>query len=601
MKFQPRSLQQRTLIYTLLPTLTLLVALSFFGFIFVRDLLIKQWGESVVLSLQRSAELIETKLQDPKRLLSMLEQGDDSDVDHRFLSHIIEEVKKLDGVVEVTTEWPEQFEGDLGRGQRVSQGPKKRGKIFIQRFQVSSPKFDNRVNNQTISLISELTGAEDKPVGHIEVIVSFTTLVDQVINATWWKNNKAFIIDGEYNVLMTTGGKADLEDYFPMRAFGTMSKLEEDTLDALKMSNSGTVLGPGIPPEEISGFYRLSEVPWTLVVTAPGKKVLAPIIQFRRNYMISLAVCICLIMIFIRLSMNQITSGIKRVSGMSNDLANGNFGPPLEVTTQDEVGELTANFNKMTHHLQQRLELKKNIDLAKEVQQNLLPVKGFSSKEVKVYGKTLYCDETGGDYYDILQFDKRDNRVGVVVGDVVGHGVAASLLMTTVRALVRSGYNQSRNPGTIISDVNVLLYQDTEASGSFVTLFYLEFDHSTRVLHWVRAGHDPAMMINCDTKELSELKGDGIALGVDPDWRFESNEISVRDEAHVVLICSDGVFEATNEYGEQFSRNRVQQLFLSRANSKPEIIINFIIDEIQSFTNEAPLTDDITLTIVKIE
>ena len=96
-----------------------------------------------------------------------------------------------------------------------------------------------------------------------------------------------------------------LEDYFPMRAFGTVNDLEKETLAAMQEKNFGTIFGPGSPPKEISGFYRLTEAPWTMVIMAPGEKVLQPIIRFKLFYILTFTVCILLILFFIRQATNR--------------------------------------------------------------------------------------------------------------------------------------------------------------------------------------------------------------------------------------------------------------------------------------------------------
>lgn len=601
MRFQPKSLQQRTFIYAIVPTFILLAALSLIGFLFFRNLLINQWGETAVSRLGRSADFIEAQLAEPKQLLWLLQNGDNSSVNRKLIDHVVTQIRELDIVADVVVDWPERPEVENPLDSPADIPPHKMGRrIQLGRFDISSPRYDDRVNNRTISLISEFRGMNDETVGNVEVVIAFDDLLDHVVNAPWWTTDKAYLLDGSYNVLITTGDNSDLEDNYPMRRYGSVNQLEQRTLEAIESSNSGTVLGPGIPPEEISGFYRLKQVPWTLVVTAPGKKVLAPIITFRRYYMISLAVCIGLILLFIRLSMNRVTEGIEQVSRASNDLASGKFGPVLEVKTRDEIGELTENFNQMTSQLKQRLELKKNIDLAREVQQSLLPQKGLKRSGIDLSGTTLYCDETGGDYFDILESTIEEGKTGVVVGDVVGHGIGAALLMTTVRALVRSSFRQSTTPEQMMDNVNRLLYQDTEISGSFVTLFYLDIDPSSKVVHWVRAGHDPAFVINCHTGEFSELKGKGVALGVDPEWKYSCNELSLGEEPHVVLICSDGIFEATNKSGEVFGKQRVCDLFTRITDVNSDKAVDLIIEEIQSFVEGAALDDDITVAVLRI-
>ena len=606
---QPKSLQQRTLLFTILPTFILLIALSLIEFLFVRNVLLDQWGETIVSRLARSADQIENKLQEPKELLSLLQDDKNQSPNRQLINKIAAQIRKFEIVEDVIIEWPVGdviIEWPAGYGPRGLANtpyevlPDHGGRRFqFGRFDISSPKYDERVKHRAISLISEFKGMGDETIGTIEVIVSFDALLDPVVNASWWKTNKAYLLDGSYNVLITTGDSTDLEDNYPMRRYGTVNEFEQATLQAIESNHSGTVLGSGIPPEEVSGFYRLAQVPWTLVVTAPGRKVLEPIIVLLRYYLILLIIIIALILVFMRVAMNRVTEGIKQVSQASNDLASGIFGPPLEVATRDEIGELTDNFNKMARQLRHRLELKENIDLAREVQQSLLPQKGLKINGFDISGATMYCDETGGDYFDILESDKDKSKIGVVVGDVVGHGVGAALLMTTVRALVRSSFQQTGPLEERMNGINRLLYQDTSAASNFVTLFYLELDRAAKSMRWVRAGHDPALVINCRTREITELMGEGVALGADLDWKFSCSELPLSEDPQVILICSDGVFEATNESGESFGKQRVYQLLQGITGLESEKAVNRIIGEIQSFIRATSLDDDITVVVLK--
>ena len=600
MWFQPKSLQQRTLLYTILPTFVLLISLSLIEFLFVRNVLINQWGETIVSRLARAADQIENKLLEPKKLLMLLQNDEHQPPNRDLINKIADQIRKIDVVEDVIISWPDRYTSSGSKNTAYVVLPDHKNKRFqFGRFDISSPKYDERVKYRTISLISEFKGMDDETIGTIEVIVSFDDLLDPLLQASWWTTNKAYLLDGSYDVLITTGDSRDLEDDYPMRRYGTINEFEMATLVAIESTSSGTVLGSGFPPEEVSGFYRLSQVPWTLLVTAPGGKVLEPIIIMLLYYLILLLVFTALILIVMRIAMDRLTAGIKQVSRASNDLASGIFGPPLEVTTRDEIGELTENFNQMAQQLKHRLELKENIDLAREVQQSLLPKKGLKVDGLDISGATMYCDETGGDYFDILESVENKDKIGVVVGDVVGHGVSAALLMTTVRALVRSGFQQSGPLAERMNKVNRLLFQDTAASSNFVTLFYLELEQAAKSLHWVRAGHEPAFMINCRTREITEMMGEGVALGVDPDWKFSCTELPLSEEPQVILICSDGVFEATNEFGESFGRQRIYQLLESITELESEKAVNRIIGEIQSFVKATSLADDITVVVLR--
>ena len=600
MIFQPRSLQQRTLFFILVPTLLLLLTLSIGGFIFVWNILLDQWGETAVSKLQRTAHLIDMELRKPKDLLLLLRSSDDAEVTHQIFTHIVQQIKELEGVVGVNVDWPEnEFSEKTVAGMGM---PSEMGMMRgyrLEHFEIGTPRYNNQLKNRTVSLISDVNDKDDNTVGRVEVVISFDKLISQVINAPWWKSNKAYLLDSAGNVLVSTALKMNLEDYFPMRTFGTTNSLEKDTLSAMKDKKFGTVFGPGSPPEEISGFYHLTEAPWTIVIMARGAEVMQPIIRFKVFYILTLTVCILCILIFIRQSTNKVTIRIKGVSAAADDLAKGKFGSPLPVTTLDEVGELTKSFNKMSSQLKHRLAMKEAISVAREVQQNLLPNDSFSAKGLVASGLSLYCDETGGDYYDIIKSADNDQKVSLVVGDVVGHGIGAALLMTTVRALLRCRVFLPGRLDEIMNDVNKLLWRDTSISGNFVTLFYLEVDRRQNTMRWVRGGHDPAMVYFPVSGEFSELKGNGLALGVDADWSFEYNELPVPNEEQLILIGSDGAWEVENATGEQFGKERIRQMLAAKSDLQPEEILRAIIEAINRFRGEKPQDDDITLIVVK--
>jgi sigma-B regulation protein RsbU (phosphoserine phosphatase) len=151
-----------------------------------------------------------------------------------------------------------------------------------------------------------------------------------------------------------------------------------------------------------------------------------------------------------------------------------------------------------------------------------------------------------------------------------------------------------------MNDVNRLLYQDTSSASNFVTLFYLELEQAAKSMRWVRAGHDPALVINCRTREITELRGEGVALGADLNWKFSGNELELSEDPQVILICSDGVFEATNEAGESFGKPRVYKFLDSITELESENAVNRLIGEIQSFIKAASLNDDITVVVLRI-
>lgn len=601
MIFQPRNLQQRTLFFVLFPTFLLLLTLSVSGFIFVQNILLKQWGETAASKLQRTAHLIDMELRKPKDLLRLLQSTDDADLNRQTYAYILKQLRELKGVVGVEVQWPPKvFSSDNMPKMMMKPTVGMMHGSHREPFSIGSPRYNSELNDRTVSLISKFNDQDERTVGRVEVIISFDQLIDRILNAPWWKTNKAYLIDGSGNVLASTALHLGLEDSFPMRAFGTVNDLEKETLAAMQKSKSGTIFGTGSPPGEISGFYHLAEAPWTLVIMAPGAKVLEPIIRFRLIYILSFTGCILLILFFIRQTTGRVTRRIKEVSAAADDLAKGKFGPPLTVTTRDEVGELAGSFNEMSGQLEHRLAMEEAINIAREVQQNLLPQHAFSAPGIVAAGLSLYCDETGGDYFDIIRFPGNEQKVGVVVGDVVGHGIGAALLMTTVRALLRCRLHLPGDLDRIVNDVNRLLCRDTSKSGNFVTLFYLEVDRLQNTLRWVRAGHDPAFVYNPASRRFSELKGNGLALGVDANWKFEASELPATDQEQIICIGSDGAWEVENAQGERFGKERIKQLLSAKSSLQPGEILQEIVAAIARFRGETPQNDDITLVLVKI-
>jgi len=174
----------------------------------------------------------------------------------------------------------------------------------------------------------------------------------------------------------------------------------------------------------------------------------------------------------------------------------GQFGSAIEVILlQLALADRFRNLS-LEHDM-----IKQSLDLAREVQQNLLPHKNPQMEGLDIAGRSIYCDETGGDYYDFIISDTGENgKLAIAIGDVSGHGISSALLMATVRSSLRQRLSQPGSAGGIISDVNRQLAQDVEDSGQFMTLFYLMIDPTKKHLHWVRAGHDPAIfMIRAQT------------------------------------------------------------------------------------------------------
>ena len=262
---------------------------------------------------------------------------------------------------------------------------------------------------------------------------------------------------------------------------------------------------------------------------------------------------------------------------------------------------MIRSFNSMVQQLKERMEMKQALNLAMEVQQNLLPKKMPAIKGLDIAARSIYCDETGGDLYDFLEVDGRaTDRIGIAVGDVSGHGIPAALLMATVRAFIKSRVSQPGSPAEIISDVNRLITNDTGDSGQFMTLFYAAVDAGRKELQWIRAGHDPAVYYNPLKDSFEALGGEGMALGVDAEYIYREGGSIGLSKGQIFLIGTDGLWETHNEAGEMFGKTRLEAIIRQKASNPSDTILRSIVQAVQEFRGAAKQDDDITLAVIKI-
>ena len=218
------------------------------------------------------------------------------------------------------------------------------------------------------------------------------------------------------------------------------------------------------------------------------------------------------------------------------------------------------------------------------------------------FNSNIYCDETGGDYFDFIELkDGVAEKLGVAVGDVAGHGISSALLMATVRSSLRQRLMLPGSISQAISDVNRQLVADFADSGQFVTLFYLTLDPANQILEWVRAGHEPAILYDPTRDSFIELAGTGMALGVNKNFRYEKRRIEGFSSGGIIVIATDGVWEARNDSGQMFGRTAINDIIREYSAAGADDIMDAIFSQINEYRNSAHPEDDETLVVVKLE
>jgi sigma-B regulation protein RsbU (phosphoserine phosphatase) len=257
-------------------------------------------------------------------------------------------------------------------------------------------------------------------------------------------------------------------------------------------------------------------------------------------------------------------------------------------------------YRKTTDNQTQMHKVKTSLAQASKIQQTLMPKSVPHIEGYDIAGKSIWCDETSGDYYDFISPEEwGQEKIGVVVADVIGHGISAALLMTTVRASLRE---RILNPGAgaaIISDVNKRLVHDIEELNLFITMFYSEIDLNKKYFRWVHAGHEPALVYDPVKDSFEALAGDGLPLGVMEDWDYRESEIQIHP-GQIILIGTDGIKEACNSQNEYFGSDRLMAIIRDHSSKPANVILQEVFDALDNFRFPAERKDDETLVAIKV-
>jgi PAS domain S-box-containing protein len=246
-------------------------------------------------------------------------------------------------------------------------------------------------------------------------------------------------------------------------------------------------------------------------------------------------------------------------------------------------------------------EHKKSLILAGEVQKSLLPKKNLRVDGLDIAGRTVACEEIGGDYYDFMHGRAcPDAPFEAVVGDVTGHGVDAALLMMTARGFLRMRASQCGRISQIVNELNRHLAADFSNTGRFMTLFYLSVDPRARTLRWVRAGHDPALLYDSAGDRFEELGGRGMALGVDPAYRYQEGLKTGLASGQLVAVGTDGIWETRDRDGRMFGKERFREVLRRHAHLPAEAVVDAVHDALNRFAGGVRPADDTTLVVVKM-
>ncbi|GAA6623656.1 GAF domain-containing SpoIIE family protein phosphatase [Scytonema sp. NUACC26] len=271
--------------------------------------------------------------------------------------------------------------------------------------------------------------------------------------------------------------------------------------------------------------------------------------------------------------------------------------------------------DELAVELRKKERLDQELEIGAEIQRRLLPRQYPTIPGVALAARCKPANRVGGDYYDFIptnhhQIQYNNNgrsaemngRWGLVIGDVMGKGVPAGLIMTMMRGMLRGEVLHSHTPGQILENLNRVMYVDLENSHRFVTMFYSEYDPTTRILSYTNAAHNPPMWWHAKTKTVTRLDSCGMLIGLDASSQYEDARAQL-EPGDTILYYTDGLTDAASASGDRFDEENLLVAFnyACRICNNPEEILDYLFDRVEQFIGEdRQNTDDMTLVVLQV-
>jgi len=235
-----------------------------------------------------------------------------------------------------------------------------------------------------------------------------------------------------------------------------------------------------------------------------------------------------------------------------------------------------------------------DLRLAAKIQRDFLPRGDPRVESFNISGLNISCYEVGGDYFDYVPVDPY--RLGIAVGDVSGKGIGAALLMASLRAAFRAEVHAGYRIEDMAARINDFVHQSSAVS-SFITFIYCEIDRRNHEVRYVNAGHAPPIVMRTDGS-VETLESTGFCLGMFSGAVYEAKSIRL-GEGDILLLYSDGIPDARNGEGAEYTLDRLISLLHSNAVRAAADIVAAVTDDADRFIGDAPVFDDRTIVVVK--
>lgn len=286
----------------------------------------------------------------------------------------------------------------------------------------------------------------------------------------------------------------------------------------------------------------------------------------------------------------------------------------------DQTAVAIAN-DELTVELRKKERLDRELEIGAEIQLRLLPRQCPLIEGVELAAMCKTANRVGGDYYDFIpaNYDQlrpkkpEDHEVtdckraslpwSVVIGDVMGKGVPAGLIMTMTRGMLRAEVLNRHSPARILQHLNRVMYADLENSHRFVTLFYSEYNPQTRILSYSNAAHNPPLLWQASTGSIQRLDTNGMLIGLEADSHYEDAQVQLAP-GDTIIYYTDGFTDAANQNGDRYDEENLIRAFQWACEhcSGSQKILDYLFEQVQQFIGSTNRNgDDMTLVVMQVK
>ena len=279
----------------------------------------------------------------------------------------------------------------------------------------------------------------------------------------------------------------------------------------------------------------------------------------------------------------------------------------------DQTAVAIAN-HELTVELRSKERQDRELEIASEIQLRLLPSKCPQIKGLSIAAKCETASRVGGDYYDFIptNYDRLTNsqpEIGsdvpwsIVIGDVMGKGVPAGLIMTMTRGMLRAEVLNRHSPAQIMHHLNRVMYADLENSHRFVSMFYSEYNPKKQTLSFTNAAHNPPLLWRKATNGLEKLDSWGMLIGLDMESEYEDATVQLAP-GDTIIYYTDGFTDAANENGDRFDEDNLCLCFKWACQhlDTPEEILDHVFGQVKQFSGTSKSRgDDMTSIVMQIQ